>query len=143
MSVLSLMLYLNSVRQAPGRRVAVVCAIVALCGARATPTLGQVADSPAALEPVVVTATRVPQPLRTAPIGATLITAEQIQRSGVTDANEAIRKLGGVAGRTDLSNGREYTLDLRGFGEAADRNLVVLVDGIRLSENEQDRKSVV
>ena len=88
------------------------------------------------LDPVIVTASRWPQLLQTAPIGASIITAEQIERAGVVDANEAIRKLGGVVGKTDLSNGREYTLDLRGYGDTANQNIVVLVDGIRLSENE-------
>ena len=56
--------------------------------------------------------------------------------SGVADANEAIRKLGGVAARSDLNNGRENVLDLRGYGETASQNLVVLLDGVRISENE-------
>jgi iron complex outermembrane receptor protein len=77
-----------------------------------------------------------PQLLRTAPIGATVISAEQIARSGVADANEAVRKLAGVPSRGDLSNGREPKLDLRGHGESSAQNLVVLVDGLRISENE-------
>lgn len=91
----------------------------------------------AKLDPVIVTASRSAQPLKTAPIGATVITADDIRRSGVVDANEAIRKIAGVVGRTDLYGGREQTLDLRGYGSTADNNLVVLVDGVRISENEQ------
>src|SRR5690606_36128030 len=30
----------------------------------------------------------------------------------------------------------DYSLDLRGFGSSSDQNMVVLVDGVRLSENE-------
>jgi iron complex outermembrane receptor protein len=76
------------------------------------------------------------QALQTSPIGATVITADDIQRSGVSDANEAIRKLAGVSAKTDLTGGREYQLDLRGYGAVSDQNMVVMVDGIRLSENE-------
>lgn len=124
------MLFLNSVRVAPGVRsaLAVACGL-ALSGAG----MAQAQDG---VEPVVVTASRMPQLLQTAPIGATIITAEQIARSGVADVNEAIRKLGGVAAKADLNNGRENALDLRGFGDASSQNLVVLVDGIRVSENE-------
>lgn len=124
------MLFLNSVRVAPGVRsaLAVACGL-ALSGAG----MAQAQDG---VEPVVVTASRMPQLLQTAPIGATVITAEQIQRSGVADVNEAIRKLAGVAATSDLSNGRENVLDLRGFGATASQNVVVLLDGIRLSENE-------
>lgn len=91
----------------------------------------------ATIEPVIVTASRSEQALATAPIGATVITADDIRRAGASDANEAVRKLAGVVGRTDLAGGREQTLDLRGFGATADNNLVVLVDGARISENEQ------
>ena len=77
------------------------------------------------------------QALQTAPIGATVILGEDIRASGVLDANEAVRKLGGVAARSDLSGGREASLDLRGFGDTAANNTVVMVDGIRISENEQ------
>jgi iron complex outermembrane recepter protein len=86
---------------------------------------------------IIVTASRSEQVLQTAPVGATIITRAQIESAGVVDANEAIRKIGGVAGKTDLNGGRNYMLDLRGFGATADNNTVVLVDGIRISENEQ------
>ena len=130
------MFFLISVPKAPGVRsaVAVACG-VCLGSAVAQPVA--TGDASATLEPMVVSASRLPELLRSAPIGATVITAEQIQRAGVVDANEAVRKLGGVPGRTDLQSGRDPRLDLRGFGDTADQNLVVLVDGIRISENEQ------
>jgi iron complex outermembrane receptor protein len=95
------------------------------------------AAAAAALEPIVVSASRQEQPLQTAPIGASVINAQAIARAGVLDANEAVRKLGGVPARASLGIGREPTLDLRGWGETAANNLVVLVDGVRVSENEQ------
>lgn len=124
------MLFLNSVRVAPGVRsaLAVACGL-ALSG-------WAVAQDVDEVEPIVITASRMPQLLQTAPIGASVITSEQIRRSGVADANEAIRKLGGVAARSDLNGGREFSLDLRGYGSTSEQNLVVLLDGIRLSENE-------
>ncbi len=102
------------------------CALLTPCSAQTT--------NPQ--EPVIVTASRSEQLLQTAPIGATIITAQQIERSGASDVNEAIRKLAGIAARQDLSGGRDYTLDLRGYGATADQNLVVLIDGVRMSENE-------
>lgn len=90
-----------------------------------------------ALPEVVITATRTEQALQNLPIGATIITAADIQKSGARDANAAVRKLAGVVGRTDLLGGREESLDLRGYGATADQNLVVLIDGVRVSENEQ------
>lgn len=70
------------------------------------------------------------------PIGATVITAEQIRDAGIGNVNEAIRKIGGVYGRQSMYGTSDYSLDLRGFGENSDRNVVILVDGIRISENE-------
>lgn len=130
------MFFLISVPKVPGVRsaVAVACGV---CFGSVAAQSATTADAGATLEPVVVSASRMPELLRSAPIGATVITAEQIQRSGVVDANEAVRKLGGVPGRIDLQGGRDLRLDLRGFGDTADQNLVVMVDGIRISENEQ------
>ncbi|MDI9333881.1 MAG: TonB-dependent receptor [Cytophagales bacterium] len=85
---------------------------------------------------IIVTASRSEQDLQTAPVGATIITRAQIESAGVVDANEAIRKIGGVVAHGDLYGGREYTLDLRGFGGTSNENTVVLIDGIRISENE-------
>ncbi|MES2127900.1 MAG: TonB-dependent receptor plug domain-containing protein, partial [Pseudomonadota bacterium] len=70
------------------------------------------------------------------PIGATIITADEIHRAGVTDVNQAIRKIGGVYGRQSLDGSPDFSLDLRGFGADSSQNLVVLLDGVRLSENE-------
>lgn len=136
LSVVSIMLFLNSVRFTPGVRsavaVAVSWALLPSAEVRAADLL-----APPELQTVFVSASRMPQLLKSAPIGASVITSEQIARSGVSDANEAIRRLGGVAGKTDLAGGREYTLDLRGYGDTASANTVVMVDGIRVSENEQ------
>ena len=88
------------------------------------------------LSETVVTAARTPQDPTLLPQGVLVITAEQIQAAGMTHANEAIRWLGGVVGRIDTSGGRDQTLDLRGFGEAASSNVVILVDGVRQNEGD-------
>ena len=88
------------------------------------------------LKPVIVTASRFADPLDASPAGVSVITAEQIQRSGVSTVNEAVMKLLGVVGRLDTSGGNNYTLDLRGFGSTADSNQVVIVDGLRLNEGD-------
>jgi iron complex outermembrane receptor protein len=92
-------------------------------------------DTEQKLAPVTVSASRFES--TEAPIGATVITAEQIRQAGVGNVNEAIRKIGGVYGRQNLNGTSDYQLDLRGFGGFSDQNMVVMVDGVRLSENEQ------
>ncbi len=88
------------------------------------------------LPAVTVTANRYEQDLQSLPGAVSVITGAQILASGASDANDAIRKLLGVPFRTDLRGGRDYALDLRGFGATAEQNLVVVIDGIRVSENE-------
>lgn len=88
------------------------------------------------LPTVLVSGSRFANPLALAPIGATVITADDIRRAGATDVNQAIRKVGGVFGRQSLDASPDFSLDLRGFGANSAQNMVVLVDGVRLSENE-------
>ncbi|MEO8170802.1 MAG: TonB-dependent receptor plug domain-containing protein, partial [Oxalobacteraceae bacterium] len=88
------------------------------------------------LAPVVVTASRFASNPAFSPIGATVITADQIREAGVGNVNEAVRKIGGVFGRQSGDGTQNFGLDLRGFGVTSINNMVVLLDGIRLSENE-------
>jgi iron complex outermembrane recepter protein len=76
------------------------------------------------------------QVLQTAPVGASVILGEDIRSSGALDANEAVRRLGGIVSRPDLFGGREASLDIRGYGESAANNMVVVIDGVRISQNE-------
>ena len=96
----------------------------------------QTSASAAVLPVVTVSANRSQQDVQSAPFSAIVLTGEQIMTSGATDANEAIRRLTGIASRTDLRGGRNYSLDLSGYGATADQNVVVIVDGVRISENE-------
>ncbi|MEO8599598.1 MAG: TonB-dependent receptor [bacterium] len=88
------------------------------------------------LAPVMVTASRFASDPALLPIGATVITAEEIRSSGVNNVNQAIRKIGGVYGRQSSYGTQDFDLDLGGFGTNSSQNMVVLVDGVRLSENE-------
>jgi iron complex outermembrane receptor protein len=99
------------------------------------PALAQPADD-TTLAPVVVTASRFANDPAFSPIGATVITSDQIRDAGIENVNEAVRKIGGVYGRQNPNGTQDSSLDLRGFGTTSDQNMVILVDGIRLSENE-------
>ncbi len=86
------------------------------------------------LDSVVVTASRFEEPLTALSAGTIVISADQIRASGASDVNEAIRKIAGVLGRQNLIGSSDSALDLRGFGTTSEQNLVVMVDGVRLSE---------
>jgi iron complex outermembrane receptor protein len=85
---------------------------------------------------VVITGARFPSPDALQPIGATVITRDEIRSAGVNDVNAAIRKIGGVFGRQSLDSSPDFALDLRGFGTNGPQNMVIMVDGVRLNENE-------
>jgi iron complex outermembrane receptor protein len=89
-----------------------------------------------AIPSVVITGPRFPSAPTLAPIAATVITQDDIRRAGASDVNGAIRKIGGVFGRQSLDSSPDFALDLRGFGVNSSQNLVVMVDGVRLNENE-------
>ena len=106
-------------------------ALLPLCLSIALPALAQ-----GRLPEVVVSASRFAEPAAALPFGVSVITSREIEQSGVTTVNEAIMRLLGVVGRLDTSGGNNYTLDLRGFGNTADSNQVVIVDGLRLNESD-------
>ena len=85
---------------------------------------------------VLITGSRFASAPELAPIGATVITADEIRRAGVADVNQAIRKIGGVYGRQSLDSSPDFALDLRGFGTNSSQNMVVVLDGVRMNENE-------
>ncbi|MDL2355845.1 MAG: TonB-dependent receptor [Pseudomonadota bacterium] len=85
---------------------------------------------------VLITGARFAAAPDLAPIGATVISADQIRRAGVADVNQAIRKIGGVYGRQSLDASPDFALDLRGFGSNSSENMVIMLDGVRMSENE-------
>jgi iron complex outermembrane receptor protein len=96
---------------------------------------------PGVLNETVITAARIPQDPSLLPQGVQVITAQQIREAGFTAAREAVRWLGGVLSRSDTSGQRESALDLRGFGETASSNTVILIDGVR--QNEGDMNATV
>ena len=106
---------------------------IALCAA--APAFAQ-EDTSRTLAPVLITGARFASDPGLLPIGATVISAADIRRAGVGDVNAAIRTIGGVSGRQSLDGSPDFGLDLRGFGASSSQNLVVVLDGVRLSENE-------
>jgi len=84
---------------------------------------------------VVVTATRFPADEDRLPIGVTVVSAADIRNSAARTVPELLGQLAGIRVR-DTGN-PNLQIDMRGFGAAGDQNTLVLVDGRRVSENEQ------
>jgi iron complex outermembrane receptor protein len=86
-------------------------------------------------EEVVVTATRFEQTPADTPIGVTIISRRQIEESGADTVPEALSRVAGIAFR-DNTGSPDWQVDLRGFGATGDQNTLVLVDGLRINDNE-------
>ncbi|MDQ1815305.1 TonB-dependent receptor [Massilia sp. CCM 9210] len=97
---------------------------------------GQAQAQAQTLPAVTVTGARFASDPALAPIGATVISADDIRRAGAADVNQAIRQIGGVYGRQSLDGSPDFSLDLRGFGTNSSQNMVVTLDGVRMSESE-------
>jgi iron complex outermembrane receptor protein len=111
--------------------------ITSRCALAAAVALCFAAPAQAQSDTVVITGSRFASDPSLLPIGATTISAAEIRNAGVSSVNEAIRKIGGVYGRQSLiGSPDDFSLDLRGFGTNGDQNAVIVLDGVRLNENE-------
>jgi len=102
--------------------------VAALCIGAASAALPQE-------DAVVVTASRFPEKRLDAPIAMTVITAEEIARDTARTLPELLSRLGGLQVRNN-SGTPDMQIDLRGFGITGDQNTLVLLDGIRINEND-------
>ena len=88
-------------------------------------------------DPITIYANRFEQQLIDALPQTQIITDKEIQKSGLSNVSEVLQKIGGLTVKQNLDGSSNGVIDIRGFGDAADNNVIVLLDGNRLSENEQ------
>jgi len=86
------------------------------------------------LEKIVVTPSSFAQELQTVPASITVINAAQIQDSNAQSTADLLRAQTGLLVRDYYGNGTKVAVDLRGFGETAGNNTLVLIDGRRVNE---------
>jgi len=86
------------------------------------------------MEEVVVTATRQEEKISSVPANVSVITETDIKNSTAYDIPDLLRKQTGVHVNDIAGNRRNYTVDLRGFGETASLNTLVLVDGRKINQ---------
>ncbi|NIS67381.1 MAG: TonB-dependent receptor [Proteobacteria bacterium] len=98
------------------------------------PVLADERDEVPILGEVVVTATREEEEIRKIPANVTVITAEEIENSNARTAADLLRSEESIVVRDLNGNGKNIQVDLRGFGETAPSNTLVLVDGRRVNE---------
>ena len=86
------------------------------------------------IEEVVVTATRYEEKVTDVPANVSIISEEEIKNSTAQNIPDLLRTEVGVQVNDIAGNRRAYTVDLRGFGETATLNTLVLVDGRRVNQ---------
>ena len=86
------------------------------------------------MKEVVVTATRQAEEISSVPADVTVVTEKDIKNSTAYDVPDLLRNQVGVHVNDIAGNRRSYTVDLRGFGETAPLNTLVLVDGRRINQ---------
>lgn len=88
------------------------------------------------LPDVVVVASRFAEKFEDSMPQTTIIKGSDIAQSGLTDVSQILQKLGNVPTRISLNGTQDMSIDLRGYGVNSDNNVVILLDGTRLSEIE-------
>jgi len=106
-----------------------VIPLALLCGAG---TLN--AATPNRIEQIIVSGMRTEQFALNSPAAVSVITREDIERSGALTVAEVLRGRAGLQIRDTIGDGgRGVVVSMRGFGENAPNNTLVLVDGRRLN----------
>jgi iron complex outermembrane receptor protein len=90
-------------------------------------------NSPLSLDEIVVTASRTESPLREAPANVSIVTADEIRESGAQTVADALEREPGVFPQNYLGNPKTANIDIRGYGEAAPQNVLVLVNDRRVN----------
>ncbi len=118
----------------PARFLALIVMVAGVNGtAQGEEEVGPAAVSAGPLEEMVVTATRYPKGLDSIPANVSVITAEEIENSVARNIPDLLRVEAGLHVADIAGNRATYTVDIRGFGETAALNTLVLVDGRRIN----------
>ncbi len=102
----------------------------------ALPVYSEIEQAVTEIPAIVVSAARTKQSTLTTPASITVITRKQIEDSGSTHIVEVLRGQGGVQINDLYGDGSRATVDMRGFGDTASSNTLVLIDGRRLNNSD-------
>ena len=118
-------------------RIAVVCLALCVLTSLVPVTVHAQAEDVIETREVVVSSTRLPDApvdVRTLPAKVTVITADDIKRSGAKTVQEAIQWTNNIVMYDQVGNGFQQSIDLRGFSGQPVPATSVFVDGQRINE---------
>ena len=108
-------------------------ALVAFAGLTAAISASGQGEPQLVVPEVVVSGTRSEQSTVTVPASIEVITRDEIESSGATHLVEVLRGRGAVQITDQFGDGSRAFIGIRGFGETANANTLVLIDGRRLN----------
>jgi len=120
-------------RKAPKWALLVTVAIIGFSGTAIGEEDGNGNLETVIMEEVVVTATRYEENIESIPANVTVITATDIENTAAYNIPDQLRSQVGLHVNDITGNRRSYTVDIRGYGETAALNTLVLVDGRRIN----------
>lgn len=89
-----------------------------------------------ALPTVVVTANSLDDRVFTVPHSLTIITARDIENAGTSHLGELLSREAGLHLKSFSGGDKNASVDIRGMGDTAVSNVLVMVDGVRLNESD-------
>lgn len=87
--------------------------------------------------PITIHASRFAEPLTDVLPRISVVTGVDILKSGASSVSEVLSRVVGLTMRLNLDGSTNALVDMRGYGDAASNNVVILLDGVRLSDSEQ------
>jgi len=85
---------------------------------------------------IVISATRSEQPSVTTASNIVVIGQNQIEQSGASSVAEILRSHSGLVVSDQFGDGSQVSIGVRGFGESANANTLIMVDGRRLNNSD-------
>jgi len=82
---------------------------------------------------IVITSERLENTLRNSNKNIYIITADDIKNRGITNIFDVFKITPGAIARDWTGGGKKGSIDLRGQGEAANNNILILIDGVSIN----------
>ena len=107
-------------------------------GASAGASVADPLEQPTRLDPLVVSAGRVEQPLQDVPANVTVLTRDEIERSAARTVDDLLRQIPGFSlfrrSSSLVANPTTQGVSLRGIGPSGVSRTLVLLDGVPLND---------
>ncbi|MFH1703734.1 MAG: TonB-dependent receptor [Nitrospirota bacterium] len=112
----------------------IICALLVLTYHLSLITSLFAEEKAVSLGEIVVTATRYEEEITSVPANVAVISEKDIHNSTAQNIPDLLRMEAGIQVNDITGNRRHFTVDMRGFGETASSNVLVLVDGRKVNQ---------